>query len=75
MLKGLTMEQQKRVRRALQLLQADPRNPSLRNHTLRGKHSGMKSISAGYDLRILYRTEANGSIAILMMVGTHDEVY
>lgn len=74
-LRKLTEEQHCKVDAALQLFVQTPFDPQLQNHKLHGDKKGLRSIAAGYDLRVLYRTERDASIAILLMVGTHDEVY
>ena len=72
---ALTIENQKRASHALELFRENPFHRFLRNHALRGKQRGVRSLTAGHDLRILYREENGSAIAILITVGTHDEVY
>lgn len=75
MFRKLTRERQTQVQEALRLFMDDPFDPRLRNHKLTGSKAGVRSLSAGYDLRILY-TEMDGhSIVLLLMVGKHQEVY
>lgn len=61
----------------LRLLEADPTNPLLKAHKLKGKLDGVWSLKVGYDLRILYEhVEHEGRQAIhLLAIGTHDDVY
>jgi len=74
-LKKLTPEQKQNVSKAITLFAQDPFDPRLRNHTLHGKHEGIRSIAAGYDLRILYREEKGYTIVFFLDVGSHDKVY
>ena len=66
-----------RVREALRLAVADPDDPRLRLHELKGEFAGTYSISAGGDLRVHFRLiEEDGvSIANLHAVGTHSQLY
>ena len=58
---------------ALSKLRIDPRDPSLRNHKLRGILEGMNAISVNDSVRIIFEEEV-GQITIIS-IGTHDEVY
>jgi mRNA-degrading endonuclease YafQ of YafQ-DinJ toxin-antitoxin module len=69
----LQSREREAVRRALRRLQLNPADPALRLHKLGGRLSGRWAFSAGYDLRIVYRID--GVTALLLDVGTHDEVY
>ncbi len=75
MFRKLAQEQQERVILALQLFNVDPFDPRLRNHKLKGSKQGVRSLSAGYDLRILYTEEGGHTVIFLLMVGKHDAVY
>ena len=58
-------------------LAEDPFHPALRTHKLTGTLSGSWACSAGYDLRVIFKTVKHaGKPAILLeTIGTHDEVY
>ena len=71
----LTDENKKRVDSALQLFMIDPFDRRLWNHKLTGSKSGLRSFSAGYDLRILYKEQQGHAIVLLIKVGRHHEVY
>lgn len=64
-----------RVDRAIDLFIEDPFHPLLHNHKLKASKRGLESISAGYDLRIVYFKEGGYRIVTMVQVGTHDEVY
>ncbi|MBA2264731.1 MAG: type II toxin-antitoxin system mRNA interferase toxin, RelE/StbE family [Chloroflexi bacterium] len=61
------------LRAALRRFAADPRDPLLRTHKLKGDLESYWAFSVDDDLRVLFRWE--GDIAFLVHLGTHDEVY
>ncbi|MBW1863763.1 MAG: type II toxin-antitoxin system mRNA interferase toxin, RelE/StbE family [Deltaproteobacteria bacterium] len=69
----------KNIAKVLRLLVADPFEPQLATHKLKGKLSGSWACSVGYDLRIVFdfiKTEkGNIDDIFLLAIGTHDEVY
>lgn len=75
MYRKLSIEQQHLSDAALRLFESNPFHPQLRNHTLHGSKQGLRSISAGYDLRMIYAEERGHAIVLLLMVGKHDDVY
>ena len=55
-----------------------PFHPALKNHGLTGKLRGLRglrAISSGYDLRVVYEEEGEHAMVLLLNTGTHDEVY
>ena len=64
-----------KVDEALILFETDPFYPALRNHPLKGSMVGMRAISAGFDLRILFQEEGGNMIIYLLDVGSHSQVY
>lgn len=71
----LSRENQKRVREALDLFEQNPFAPSLRNHALQGTQKGNRSISAGYDLRLIFIERDGYTLILFVDVGSHDDVY
>ncbi|TSC58878.1 MAG: RelE/StbE family addiction module toxin [Candidatus Peregrinibacteria bacterium Greene0416_19] len=71
----LTVNQQDRVEIALRLFASDPFHPQLRNHKLKGSREGVRSLSAGYDLRILYTEKDGHALVLIIAVGKHQAVY
>jgi mRNA interferase YafQ len=69
----LTALQQALLRAALRRFAADPRDPVLRTHRLRGDLDGFWAFSVDDDLRVLFRWDA--AVALLVTIGSHDEVY
>jgi mRNA-degrading endonuclease YafQ of YafQ-DinJ toxin-antitoxin module len=62
---GFRAPDQKRFAKALRLLDADERHPSLRVHELTGDLGGVWSASASDDLRIEFLREAGGKKTLL----------
>lgn len=74
-LRKLPPQEKELVNQAIEVFKVNPFEVSLRNHKLQGIQKGIRSISAGYDIRLLY-IEKNGHTLILFMrVGTHEDVY
>ncbi len=68
-----------KIEEKLRLLAADPYNPILRTHKLKGKLSGVWACSVEYDCRIVFSFETNRQTQekeiLLIDLGNHDEVY
>jgi len=68
-----------RIERTLSRLAADPFDPALRTHKLKGRFSGTWACSVEYDRRIIFEFSPDpetGEEAILLIdIGTHDAVY
>jgi mRNA-degrading endonuclease YafQ of YafQ-DinJ toxin-antitoxin module len=74
-LRRLSPEDRVRVDQTIQIFRTNPFEPSLKNHKLQGVQKGIHSISAAYDMRLLY-VEKNGHAFVLFVkVGTHEDVY
>jgi len=52
-------------------------DPSLRNHALRGKFVGYRSINVTDDVRAIFKVTQTGkkTIIIFHMLGTHEQLY
>jgi mRNA-degrading endonuclease YafQ of YafQ-DinJ toxin-antitoxin module len=61
--------------KALSLLEANPHHPSLRLHALKGKLSGLHSVSITMAYRITLDLIVTEKDIILIHVGDHDDVY
>jgi len=61
--------------KTLKLLQANPHHPSLRLHALKGKLSGLHSVSINLSYRIGLELLITESEIVPINVGGHDEVY
>ena len=61
------------LRAALRRFAADPQDPLLHTHKLKGELDGYWAFSVDSDLRVLFRWD--GDKAFLVNIGSHDEVY
>jgi mRNA-degrading endonuclease YafQ of YafQ-DinJ toxin-antitoxin module len=61
--------------KTLQLLAANPHHPSLRLHSLRGRHEGLHSVSINLSYRITLELLIQDQKIIPVNVGGHDAVY
>ena len=61
--------------KTLQLLEANPRHPSLRLHPLGGRLSGLHSVSINLSYRITLELLLREQEIIPINVGDHDTVY
>ncbi len=73
--KILPKKWQEKTDDVLQIFLKNPYDSRLRNHALRGKLLGLHAISVSGDLRIVYERRNNYEIIILIVVGTHNQVY
>ena len=71
--KKLREPQASMLRAALRRLAADPADPLLRTHKLKGDLRDYWAFSVDDDLRVLFRWD--GDVAFLVNLGSHDEVY
>ena len=63
-----------RISECLEVFANDPFQAALRTHKLSGKLKGLWAFAVEYDCRIVFQFLENGD-ALLIDVGTHDEVY
>lgn len=61
------------LRAALRRFVADPQDPLLRTHKLKGDLADYWSFGVDDDLRVLFRWD--GNVCFLVALGTHDEIY
>lgn len=81
-LKGRTRNDrdlQERILDTLDELVADPFQPKLRTHKLKGRLDGLWACSVEYDCRIIFLFEPDPQgeedAIVLVDLGSHDEVY
>ena len=65
----------KRFWNTLEIFIEDPFEPVLRTHKLSGKLTGLWTFSVDYDCRIIFRFFDRNKTALLIDVGSHEEVY
>jgi len=61
------------LRAVLRRFAADPLDPLLRTHKLKGGLQGYWAFSVDDDLRVLFRRDA--ATSTLIALGSHDEIY
>ncbi|MDD2892998.1 MAG: plasmid stabilization protein [Halothiobacillaceae bacterium] len=61
--------------KTLLLLEANPYHPSLRLHSLSGKHQGLHSVSINLSYRLTLEFLIQDQKIIPVNIGDHDEVY
>jgi addiction module RelE/StbE family toxin len=71
----LKLIDQIKVDAAIRRFWANPADPILRNHALAGKLLNMRSISAGFDLRLVFEVKGDYSVVMMLAVGSHNQVY
>ncbi len=70
----LTVKTKNQFKDRLELFRINPFDPTLRNHALKGKYLGYRSINIGGDVRALYTVRGN-IIIIFGFIGTHSQLY
>jgi mRNA-degrading endonuclease YafQ of YafQ-DinJ toxin-antitoxin module len=71
--KKLKAPQDELLRAALRRFAADPRDPVLHTHKLKGELAEYWAFTVDEDLRVLFRWD--GEACFLVTMGGHDEVY
>lgn len=61
-------------KRRVTLFKANPFDTSLRNHALKGRYLGFRSIDITGDVRALYTTKGD-TIIIFGFIGSHSQLY
>ena len=64
-----------RIARVLRNLEADPFQPHLRLHPLRGELVGLHAVSVTYSHRLTLTLQITEHEITLLDIGSHDEVY
>ena len=75
--KALPFEVKIAFREARDLFLENPKHPSLRNHSLKSKFQGYRSIDITDDYRAIYkkRIEGDREVITFYLIGTHKELY
>jgi len=73
--KKLAESDKEAVKKTISVFSGEPFDRRLRNHPLKGEFSGLRSISAGFDLRIIFREEDSYAIVEFIQVGSHSDLY
>ncbi len=62
-------------KKTIEVLQTNPKHPSLRLHKLQGKLSKYSSVSVNMRYRVIIDFIVVDGVIILIDVGSHDDVY
>lgn len=65
----------KQYQKVLEFLEIDPHHPSLRLYALKGKLTGLHSVSINLSYRITLELIIEDKKIILVNIGCHEEVY
>jgi addiction module RelE/StbE family toxin len=60
---------------SLEIFTHDPLDSRLKTHKLSGKLNGLWAFSVSSDCRVIFRFYDNNNAAILIDIGSHEEVY
>lgn len=71
----LTPKLRTKIDKILKIFVANPFDPILGNHPLKGSMQGKRSISVTGDLRIVFKEHENYTIVLVLDVGTHSQIY
>jgi addiction module RelE/StbE family toxin len=72
--KVLGPKQKEHFYERLDLFEKNPHDKTLRDHALKGKYKGYRSIDIESDLRALYYVEGD-KLVIFGFIGTHSQLY
>jgi addiction module RelE/StbE family toxin len=70
----LNLKIKNQFKNRLELFRVNPFDVSLRNHALKGKYLGYRSIDISGDVRALYTVRGN-IVIIFGFIGTHSQLY
>lgn len=73
-LKKMPADKQRKFYDALRRFETNPYAPELRNHALKGKYIGYRSIDVAWDVRALYYVSGT-TVVIFALIGSHSELY
>lgn len=73
--KKLGKREKDAVKSAILCFMENPEADELRNHALKGKFLGYRSIDAGFDLRVIFREEDGYVLVVFVDVGSHNQIY
>ncbi len=71
----LSLKQKRKVGKVLELFEINPYDPQLKNHALKGELKEYNAISAGHNLRLIFKVQGNYEKVIFTQMGTHNQVY
>lgn len=72
--KKLHTNQQERFYERLELFKKNPQDRVLRDHALKGKYKGYRSIDIDGDMRALYYVKSD-VVVVFAIIGSHSHLY
>jgi YafQ family addiction module toxin component len=72
--KKLRTNQQERFYERLELFKKNPQDRVLRDHALKGKYKGYRSIDIDGDMRALYYVKGD-VVVVFAIIGSHSQLY
>ena len=63
------------VDETIRVFARDPKTPELKNHALKGRLAGKRAVSAGFDLRIVFKVDGDYVLVEMLAVESHNQVY
>ncbi|NBV76637.1 type II toxin-antitoxin system mRNA interferase toxin, RelE/StbE family [bacterium] len=73
LVKKMSVKEQKKVLKLVEIFEKNPKDRSLKVHKLQGKLAGAFALSVEYDVRILFSVEDDE--ILFFDIGSHDDVY
>jgi addiction module RelE/StbE family toxin len=70
----LPFKVQEKFKERKDLFLQDPFHPLLRNHALKGKYGGCRSVDITGDIRLIF-TYRNDFTSVFLEIGSHSELY
>jgi addiction module RelE/StbE family toxin len=70
----LNIKIKNQFKKNIELFKLNPFDITLRNHALKGRYLGYRSIDISGDVRALYTVKGN-TIIIFAFIGTHSQLY
>lgn len=70
----LSQKNKANFKQKIEVFRNNPFDKQLRNHPLKGKYLGYRSINITGDLRALYQIKGN-TVTIFAFIGTHSQLY
>lgn len=71
----LTQWQKENVNKSINIFMDNPKNPILKNHSLKGRLKGKNSISVSHDMRIVFIEHDNYYLVEFLALWSHNQVY
>jgi len=64
-----------KTKKVIKLFGANPFDPKLKNHALKGKMLGKRSFSVTGEYRVIFEEHSDYTLIIMLKAGSHNQVY